>query len=54
MQAISNARNKSAQRKNSRNKFTMFSAICGSEFSSSNAMTAGSASVWWLDIKTML
>lgn len=33
---------------------TMFSAICGCLVSSSNSITAGSASLWWLEIKTML
>lgn len=34
--------------------FTRFSATCGFVDSSNKAMIAGSASVWWLEINTIL
>jgi len=40
--------------KGEKKSFTMFSAIRGFVASSNNAMIAGSASVWWFDIKTIL
>jgi hypothetical protein len=53
--SISNTQNSSFQQARIDSiKFTKFSAMWGLDVSSNSAMTAGSASVWWFDIKTIL